>query len=109
MSKFRNMIKKQENRAAESIGGKRHPCSGALFFAKGDASGENYTVECKRTDQKSIAIKADVLDKISREASSQGRMPLLFLEISSVAALTSKSWVLMEESQFQYLSENGKK
>ena len=45
MSKFRIKIKKQENLASESVGGKRQPCSGALRFAKGDGIGENYLVE----------------------------------------------------------------
>jgi hypothetical protein len=102
-------IKKHEIRASESVGGKRHVGSGALFFAKGDGSGKNYTIECKRTDLKSISIKASYLDKITKEAAMQGKLPLLFLNISTVGVLTEKDWVLMELSKFKELTDCGNK
>ena len=109
MSKFRIKIKAQELRAAQSISGKTQPCSGALFFAKGDALGDNYLAECKRTDKKSISVKASVLAKITKEASMQGRLPLLFLELDMPDFMVSKSWVCMEESTFRDLTDRGKK
>ena len=62
----------------------------------------------KRTDKKSISVKASVLDKITREATHVGRLPLLFLELKT-GVWTSKNWVVVELSTFQNLSDNGKK
>ncbi|MBF0554011.1 MAG: hypothetical protein HQK96_05560 [Nitrospirae bacterium] len=109
MNKLRIMVKKQEIRASALVGGKRHPASGALFFAKGDGSGKNYTIECKRTDKKSITIKAEYLDKITQEASSTGRMPLVHFELPTVGPLTSKDWILLEADLFERLSEGGER
>lgn len=109
MSKFRLKIKKQETRASDSVSGKRHAASGALFFAKGDGSGENYVIECKRTDKKSISIKAEYLDKITKEAVSQGKLPLLFIELPTVGVFTAKDWVVMTMDHFKEITDNGKK
>ena len=109
MSEFRLKIKKQELRAAKAIGGTRNPCSGALFFAKGDATGKNYVAECKRTDKKSISIKAEVLDKITKEANLAGKLPLLFIELKVGSPFTSSGWVLIEENHFTDLIDGGAK
>ena len=76
--------RKQERRLAKEIGGHTTPASGAFWSRKGDVRSDRYLVEAKRTDKASISIKADVWDKIRREAIIDGRIPVLALQIGSV-------------------------
>lgn len=109
MSKFRLKFKNQEKRAADSIGGNRQPGSGAFSFHKGDAIGENYLCECKRTDNKSISIKGEVLDKITKEAAGLGKIPILAIELQVGDPFTSKNWIVMEKSHFENITDGGKR
>ena len=53
------------------------PASGAGFF-KSDWRNPRWSVEQKETSKKSISIKLDYLEKISREAEDSGTMPAFF-------------------------------
>lgn len=59
----------QERRAAEAIGGRVQPGSGAPEFYKGDVrkAGE-LRVECKTTSSRSFVLKLPVIEKIKAEA-----------------------------------------
>lgn len=67
--------KKQENKVAEKLGGKRVPNSGATLFEKGDVKAEELLVECKTLvkPQKSHSIRKEWLEKVREEAFSRGK------------------------------------
>lgn len=86
---------RQEKRCAASLGGKRRPASGAMEFRKGDVACRLILVECKRTQGRSLSLKAEWLDKISREALAEGKEPVLHVEIQGVSPLTPRDWALV--------------
>jgi len=71
--------KYSEKRAAEVIGGRIQPGSGALPVTsmKADAKSENFLLEDKFTDKKSYSLKEDVLRKLLMEAIKNNRRPVL--------------------------------
>lgn len=113
--------KLHERAVARNLGGRVRPASGALPGAKGDVSGVRVgewetLVECKRTTNKSLSVKAEWLVKITAEAGT--RIPLLSIEfdesvISSAdkrfhlgiggIGRTENRWVCMPESVFSLL------
>ena len=62
--------KRQENRVAKELNGKRTANSGATNFQKGDVNLDNWLIECKTatTEKKSFSIKHEWLDKNKEEA-----------------------------------------
>lgn len=62
--------KRQENKVAKELDGKRTANSGATPFQKGDVLLEDWLIECKTatSEKKSFAIKRDWLDKNKEEA-----------------------------------------
>jgi len=87
----RRAVQRQENRAAQMIGGAVTPASGALWGSKGDAVSDLEMVECKRTDKKQITLKKEWLDKLFAEAIARGKVPYLHIEISG-----HSYWLLSE-------------
>lgn len=73
---------KQEARLAERLGGARRPGSGAFWSAKGDVRSPGLLVEAKWTARRSMSVTSAVLRKIELEAVSEGRMPVLALEVA---------------------------
>lgn len=88
-----------EERAADMIGGKTTIASGALQIDKGDFKSNEYRGECKFTDQASMSLKVEWLRKISGEAMSNGKTPLMFLTFGQMPV--SKDWVMMEKAHFE--------
>ena len=70
----------QEKRIAKK--GFVTPASGAFWPFKGDVSFENYLVEAKRTDKKGIRLTEDVLEKIYKEATNDGKIAGIELEFT---------------------------
>lgn len=110
--------KLHERTVARSLGGRVRPASGALPGAKGDVSGVRVgewetLVECKRTTNKSLSVKAEWLAKITAEAGT--RIPLLSIEfdesvifsaerrLQAGTGRTENRWVCMPESVFSLL------
>jgi len=97
----------QEEAAAQALGGRRVSGSGSsqLFMKKGDVTGVStpqfdFLVECKRTINKSLSIKASWLEKITREARVViGREPALDIEIGRALDCES-TWVAVPRSVF---------
>lgn len=87
--------RKQEARGAAQHGGRVRPASGALPGAKGDMRTSDTLVEYKRTNGKSISITAAMLKKIRTEALSEGRRPLLGIEIAG------RDWVLVPADDYE--------
>jgi hypothetical protein len=99
----RRRVTEQENRAAQMIGGKRHVGSGAISDLKSDASSMIWQLEAKQTRAQSIAVKLDWLSKISEEAMSQDKRPILHIEFSHVPdnVIVENEWVMMSRSSFE--------
>lgn len=72
----------QEARIAAALGGRRRPGSGAFWSAKGDVRTNGELIEAKYTAKKQITVSAAVLRKIELEAVSEGRMPVLAIEVA---------------------------
>lgn len=83
--------RKQEDRLAARIGGRRTPASGARWHTKGDVRGSQFLIELKWTGKKQITIKAEVLEKIHDEAILDGRLPAVGFE------LNGRNYVILEE------------
>jgi len=96
---------KQEERAANMIGGRRQPRSGGIPGFKSDAISDNWRVECKRTDKAEIQIKQSDVIKISEEAENNGQYPLLVLEFGIIPSIFSKVWILVPDIIFSRLRE----
>ena len=62
--------KRQENKVAKELNGKRTANSGATNFQKGDVNLDNWLIECKTatTEKKSFSIKREWLDKNKEES-----------------------------------------
>ena len=95
----------QENRVASRLGGKRQRGSGASDYAKGDVKTDNFLIECKQTEKKSLSIKGEWLSKITREAMAAGKTPALSIEIKGVEdRLVEQDWVAVPMSVFRRLT-----
>ncbi len=89
--------RKQEDRVASAVRGRRTLASGALAFDKGDVVSGNrrWRIECKRTDKDRITIKREWLVKIMKE--SRGRIPALNIQIGDV------EFYLVRPDEFSYI------
>ena len=57
------------------------PGSGSVWLFKGDVVFNDYLVEAKRTDKKSMSVKGEWLEKIFKEALAVGKSAGVELEI----------------------------
>ena len=98
----------QETRVADKLGGRRLPNSGAKFWSKrskvfsgstddGDLATPEFHVEHKRTDNKSMSIKRDWLDKVSEGANRVGKAPALVITFERPAKPNSppEDWLVI--------------
>jgi hypothetical protein len=95
----------QENAAANLVGGKRHAGSGSIKTYKSDASSEFWRIECKQTEKDSMGLKVQWLEKITREALSTNKKPMMHLRFQNTAVDVAKDWILMPEWVFKALCE----
>lgn len=91
---------RHEEQAADLVGGKRHRGSGSYKFRKSDASSEDYQVECKQTEKKSLGIKTEWLKKIQQEAEFRGKEPVLHIRFTHEDV---GDWVLIRSTEFKRL------
>jgi hypothetical protein len=87
---------KHEKRLAKKIGGQRNAASGAFWSRKGDVRNDELLIEHKWTGKKSVTIKSEVLQKITKEAILDSRMPVLGLHLDGENYV-----VLLEEDFFE--------
>ena len=80
--------RKQEDRLAKVIGGKRNAASGAFWSRKGDVRSDLFLVEAKWTSKASMSIKASDLEKIVNEAILDGRKPVFAFHLMGVSYMT---------------------
>lgn len=78
-------------------GGRVQNGSGCGTFSKGDVRTATELIENKRTDKESMSIKGAWLDKIRKEAQSEGRTPIIGIDING------REWVLLLKQD--YLAE----
>ena len=96
----------QENEGARIIDGRRHVGSGAIAGLKSDASGPFWQQESKQTKASSVGLKLAWLDKITREARSQDKHPMLFIRFLDIpdGLVVEDDWVVVPKSVFEKMS-----
>lgn len=98
---------KSERKTAKRLGGATRPGSGSLDGAKGDIMLPQFLIENKCTEHKSISLKLDWLDKISREARAEGKAPGLAIQFvdKNGHSVRGRRWVLILEDEFREMSD----
>ncbi len=101
----RRVVNEQEEDTAALIDGRRHVGSGAIEGLKSDASSDTWQAESKSTVAKSLSLKLDVLDKISREAREQNKKPMVHVRFTNVPQhmIVSEDWVVLTGDEFERL------
>lgn len=84
----------QEDRVAKTTDGRRQPGSGAFAGLKGDVKAEDFLIECKRTDGKSIRLTKQWLEKISKEALEAGKHPAMVITIGTIETF-DEDWLII--------------
>jgi len=96
----------QEKRTAKSLKAQLRAGSGNSMYAKGDVISENFLIECKTTEKKSIRITAQWLDKISHEAMVEEKHPALVFSMDFNSNITDKDWIAIPMSVFKKMELN---
>lgn len=91
---------KHEKRLAKAIGGKKTAASGAFWSRKGDVRSADLLIEHKWTGKKSFTLKAEVLEKIVKEAILDGRLPVFGL------SLNNENYIILQEDDFLEIRHN---
>lgn len=96
--------KKQEQKVAKYVGGRRQANSGATAFQKGDVITDEFLIECKTKtkDCKSFTVKEDWLLKNEEEAFAMGRESALCFDFGPSA---NKRYYVISERQFNLLQQ----
>ncbi len=106
--------KKHENRIASAIGGHRLPRSGGMSPSKwakgvtadGDISSKDFLVEHKSTENASISLKLEWLNKVSEGANRSNKDPMVVITFAQGLRQTD-DWVLLPSSVFERLRRRG--
>lgn len=98
-----------EKKTAKRIAGRANPGSGSIDGLKGDITLRDFLVENKSTEHKSISLKHEWLEKISREAREVGKTPALAIQFVDKLGnpIANARWVLIPEDEFREFSEEG--
>lgn len=85
------------------------PGSGAVDGAKGDFGLTEFLVENKCTEHRSLSLKADWLDKISKEARAEGKAAAVAIQFVDRSGNSQREdrWVMIREDEFSELLEAG--
>lgn len=83
------------------FGGQVHGGSGSGVFRKNDGRTKNELIEFKRTDKRSITIKADDLENLITNALAEGRWPVFGIEVGG------RNYVILEEADYHELVWEG--
>jgi hypothetical protein len=88
--------RQQEARGASLHGGSRNSGSGNTPWRKNDVRvDDEFLIEYKRTDHKSIRIEERDLEELRTNALLEGRTPLMGIELGG------RDWTLIETSEFE--------
>lgn len=78
---MRTESQRQERDLAHVYAGNAQPGSGAFWSRKGDVRTDDLLIEAKTTSKASYSLKAEIWEKIRREALLDGRTPVLALRM----------------------------
>lgn len=70
----------QEKKLAKTISATLTPNSGATTHYKGDMATEDFLIESKSTENKSMSIQQEWLKKIEIQAMREGKLPMLIID-----------------------------
>lgn len=102
----RDRATRQEEAAAARYGGRVKPGSGSHPLSKGDVQTRSFLMEMKTTIHGSLSVKAEWLEKISREAAGEARLPALEIKLECITdPLVEATWVMVPASVFRQLNE----
>ena len=99
--------RKAETKTAKRLGGRLKPASGAMQGAKGDFELIEFLAENKSTSNESVSLKLAWLEKVSKEAITRGKEPLLTLQFvkSNGEPVMFGSWALIPEQVLNEILE----
>lgn len=108
-ARLRKKVTEQEEDGAVLIGGRRHRGSGSVEKLKSDASSSRWQQEAKQTSHQSFKLTVDVLDKITREARTQHKYPMVYLRFTNMPRekVASDNWIIIPEEVFNILESVG--
>ena len=94
-----------EKKAAKRLGGQARAGSGAIDGFKGDITLRDWLVENKTTVHRSISLKLEWLEKISREAATENRTPAVAIQFVDKTGTSVRGgrWVLLPEDEYKEL------
>lgn len=98
---------RHEERVAQSISqAKVVTGSGRSMYAKGDVKADEFLIECKFTNKRSLSIKGEWLAKITEEAQAIGKKPALAIQINGTEnkGLSETDWIAVPMSVFKSLT-----
>lgn len=100
-------VLRQEEDAANLIGGRRHPGSGSMDGLKSDGSSRVFQEESKQTAAKSFRITLEVLNKIVIEARRQAKKPMVHIRFRKIPdnMVVWQDWVVIPASIFGKMVE----
>lgn len=89
----RGLPRKQEDRLAGLLRGKRQVASGATPHAKGDVISADEIVDAKTTER-SFSLNFGVLTKLVSDARKHARLPILQVEVRAMPE-GKRDWVVL--------------
>lgn len=100
----------QEEEAARIIEGKMQPFSGRLSLkaAKADARSNDYLVEAKQTEFKSLGVKVEWIEKLCNEAVGLGLEPMFHFRFDAIGNQFPKDWVMVSSREYERLKDAAK-
>lgn len=100
--KMKRASVKQEEKLAQTTGGRRHYGSGNQTGYEGDVRvAGKYRIEAKYTMKKSYSVRRTELDKIRSEC-ALGEIPVFVVDFKDPQTLrTEDSWVLVPRSEWE--------
>lgn len=100
--------RKAEDKAGKRLNAVVHAGSGAIAGYKGDLTKNQFLMESKATEAKSLRVDLHWLRKITKEAMDVNKFPALLIQFVAADAdtLPAGSWVAMPEYVFKELVDN---
>lgn len=92
-----------EKKTSSRLGVRKNPGSGAIEGLKGDLTADDFLIENKSTEHRSMSVKLEWLEKISREARQVGRSPALTIQFVDKLGnpVPYGRWALIPEDEFK--------
>ena len=96
---------KAEIKAAKRLGGQARAGSGSIDGFKGDITLRAWLIENKTTEHRSLSLKLEWLEKISREAATENRTPAIAIQFvdKNGNSVRGGRWVLVPEDEYREL------